>query len=112
MSGSSYGSYWRQETRLVLREADWDQRMKDLKNQIRFERRGTENMRMKSDNFWVGRTCPISRIINSFLLLLHSINPDRIVYLFEKTLFLKNIPFLGPDLKSPGPPIFSEDAFL
>lgn len=87
VSGSSYGSYWRQETRLVLREADWDQRMKGLKNQVRFERRGTENMRMKSDNSWAGRTCPISRIINSFLLPLHSIDPDRIVCLFENNSF-------------------------
>lgn len=59
MSGSSYVSYWRQETRLAVREADWDQRTEGFKNQVGIERRGpirsgSGNMRMKSDNSWVG----------------------------------------------------------
>lgn len=60
-----------------------------LKNQVGSERRahignGSREMGMKSDSLGAGRkTCPVS-----FLLLLSSIHPDRIVCLFETPLLL------------------------
>lgn len=52
---------------------------------------GRGEMRMKSDNLGAGRkTCPVS-----FLLLMNSIDPDRIVCPFENNSFaLKTCLFL------------------